>query len=231
MNNHVKYGSVKTGDILLFSGWNIAAVILRIGTASEYTHAGIAVWLNTNEGPRLHCFEAGPCPLPDILSKGKLKMGCRLANVDLIMNYYNRLAVRKININRDERFYDTLRAFMKEYHSRDFRSMFRLALLNGGLVGPPRQGDGSIFCSELCSTWLARIGLLKEPILRSVPHHLSSPAFLSHDFVYPSNAFSGDTQIIDDENVEDIARTMISVTLIVSLLVYIAITVHYSKRD
>jgi hypothetical protein len=235
---HERFASVRTGDVLLFSGWNSAALVLRVATWSEYTHAAIAVWLRTAEGRRLHCFEAGPCPLPDVLRGGRPKAGCRLAPIDLIMEYYTRLAVRKIRVERDATFYATLRDFMREYHEKSFRSMLQLAMLNGGLAGPPHGGDGNIFCSELCSTWLERVGVLKAPVLRDLPHHRSSPGafaatrhhlrhvMLGHNYVYPDDAFEAETLVVhEDEGADEAAKANITAALIVGLLSYIALTV------
>jgi hypothetical protein len=224
--DHQKYATIKTGDILLFGGWNCAAMILRVSTQSEYTHAGIAIWLQTDNGRRLHCFEAGPCALQDVLSNGTPKRGCRLADIDLIMNYYTKVAVRKINVTRDNEFYAKLREFMIRYHPKSFRSMLKLAVLNAGLVGPPHDDQGSIYCSELCSNWLATIGALKEPILRDLPHHRTYPAAFSHNFVYPQDAFVGQTQLVTDDNVDDSAKGLVTAALILGLYLYIASTAY-----
>jgi hypothetical protein len=249
MGDHDRYAAVRTGDILLFAGYNSAALILRTATWGEYTHAGIAVWLeldleatptrSARRSRRLYCFEAGPCPLPDALSPGHaLKRGCRLADIDEIMSFYCRLAVRHISVPRDRSFYATLRAFMEEYHPRSFRSLFQLAVMSSGLVGPPHDADGSIFCSELCSTWLARIGVLKAPILRDVPHHRSCPADLARsatqlaitqEFVYPADAFTGPAQIVQDDGQDGPARTAIAFALFAAFCAYATITISYSK--
>ena len=135
-------------------------------------------------------------------------------------------------MKRDTAFYHTLRSFMAEYHAKSFRSMFQLALLNGGLVGPPRDGDGSIFCSELCARWLARLGLLEEPILRDVPHHLTCPGTLSHDFVYPTNVFDGELRVVHEEPDEDnYARGTLAVTLILAALLYATVSITVSRLD
>ena len=230
MSFHSSYREARTGDILLFAGWNVAALTLRALTLNQYTHAGIAVWLNTSEGAKLYCFEAGPCPIYCVMSKKK-KAGCRLADTDLLMNYYTKVAVRQVKVVRDKSFYRKLLIFMHEYKNKSFRNLIELTLLNAGLVGPPRQGDGSIFCSELCSSWLSRLGILTEPILQNLPHHLSSPASLSNRFVYPSTVFEGETVVMHDEKVDDKMKLLVASSLFLAFLFYAAVTISYSKPE
>jgi hypothetical protein len=181
---HRVYAGVRTGDVLLFSGWNVTQQLLRLVTRCEYTHVGIAVWLRTDDGPRLHSLEAGTWGVPCVLT-GRDKKGARLCDVDLIMGHHTAMAYRRVEVVRDGQFYATLRAFMAEQVDRRYSRPWRVVALNGGLSDD--AGSGEVFCSELCCAWLYRCGALPPALLAEYPPHRASPAsFVHHSTVTSS---------------------------------------------
>jgi len=226
-DNHQRFAAVRTGDILLFSGWCRTAMILRTYINSMYTHTAVAVWLKTSNGRRLYCYDAGPLREKDTMSPNYAKkVGVRLFNISKLTNRYSQVHYRPINVVRNNEFYLLLKEFMHEFHYRSFRPSLQLIRIHSCSSSP--EGTG-IYCTELCSAWLERLGLLSSDELRDRPHWKSTPRDIADSSLY-TGAFRGNTMVVYDEGTEHNIRGGLVGLLILGLMVYIVITVLKSKR-
>ena len=222
---HQQYAAIRTGDILFFSGWGRIALLLRTATGSIYTHTGIAVWLNTSDGRRLYTYDCGPLRRKDAMNPGTKKAGIRLVDIDFMLKGYSKLAYRSINVVRNKKFYDTLRNFMREYHHKEFRPSMQFLTMHVRSSKP--EGDG-MYCTELCSTWLERLGLLTNQELQDKPHWKSTPGYMAAEDY--NIAFRGNTMVVFDEGHEENTRNGIAGLLVLTLMVYIFITIVLTRR-
>jgi hypothetical protein len=223
--DHSRFGLVKTGDILLFSSWSITSLITKAGTFSHWTHAGIAVWLETKAGRLLYVFEAGTddefCALND--KKGE---GCRLVCMDQIDTRYTRMAVRNVPGIRDKKWFDSLHGFMREYVGKPFRNnTLRLAVMNMGFAKAIKEDAETIFCSELAGLWLKRIGVLSDQTIQDYPPYRITPANFAEDKIWPINTFPNPPLSIHDNGVDGIIVITIFAIQMCSLFMYILFTV------
>jgi hypothetical protein len=231
-SSHAQYATVRSGDIILFSGWSIPAAAVRIGTYSEWTHSAVAVWLSTDEGRRLFFFEAArvadePCALRD----GRLGAGCRLVQADQVAYLYSKIAVRHVAVpTRGAQLREKLRSFLRENEGKAFPSgLTRVFLVNAGLAKRRAKDDGTILCSELCSTWLEWSGVLSPDFVRAHPHHLTTPAALAGDTYFPPGTFSGPMELLKDDGMDGAVRTGFAAVWLCSLFLYILLSVEDDK--
>lgn len=225
-------GTIKTGDILVCSSWSITSLITKASTWSEWTHAGIAVWLKTNTGNVLHCFECGTDNEYDALTD-KDGEGCRLVNVEQISHRYSKIAYRPINIKRDATFFAKLRAFMETHKNRPFKANYiKLAVANLGIKtrDKPLLGrDDPVFCSELVSMYLHHLGLLDNGTIMQYPHDRCTPKTFTID-ILPQHIFSGRLTILHDNKMDDAIRMCLFVIQLCSLFLYILLTVELETK-
>jgi hypothetical protein len=226
-HHYIPYSSIKTGDILLFSSWTLQSLVLRLGTGSEWTHAGIAVWLNTGDYRQLHVFEMSV--INDsycALAKG-YSSGCRLVDICQVVGNYAKICSRRLNINRDKAFYEKLECLMNEYKGRQFQNNYiKLAMYNSGFFRrPATDTDNSIICSQLCAIWLDRLGLIPPSIVADYPHYRATPSNFFDCVIYPRTMFDGEPLIVHDNGMDNPINTTFFVIEMCSLFLYILLTV------
>lgn len=228
MNSHGQYSGIRTGDLLLFSGWSIPSVLIRIGTYSQWTHGAIAVWLNTANGRQLYVYEAARVrDQPCALRRGETNVGCRLVHIDQVAHLYAKIAHRPVNVRRDDAFYATLRAFMRENQGKEVPKAFvHMYLVNVGLAKRTDADKHGVLCSELCSTWLERCGAVSSEYGAAHPHHLVSPAHLADDTRYPTGTFVSPPTVIQDNGIDDAIRCAICAFVLCGLFLYILVSVE-----
>lgn len=224
--DHSRFHLVKTGDILLFSSWSITSLITKAGTFSHWTHAGIAVWLNTKSGRLLYVFEAGRddeyCAIANANGEG-----CRLVCMDQIDTRYTRMAVRNVPGTRDKKWFDTLNLFMHEYVGKPFRNnTLRLAVMNLGFSKAMKEDSETIFCSELASLWLERVGVISPEVLKEYPAYRITPANFSEDKIWPIGTFDSPPTSIHDNGIDGIIVITIFAIQMCSLFMYMLLTVE-----
>ena len=227
--NHAQYANVRTGDILLFSGYSFPSLFVRLGTYSEWTHASIAVWLNTDNGRKLHMFEAARFNDEHCALQNSIGKGCRLINIEQVSHVYSKISVRHIGMNRDNEFFSKLMNFMQEFKGKPFpSSFFRIMLVNTGFFQRHNQDDGTILCSELCSLWLEKCGAFK-PTIPNYPHYLAVPGHFCDDNKY-LRTFSGPLCMLKDDGMDGTIRTAIAFIWFCSLILYILMAADDEKR-
>lgn len=224
---YIPFSCIKTGDVLLFSSWTLQSLVLRIGCGSEWSHAGIAVWLDTDQGRKLHVFEMsviqdGYCALLKAYVSG-----CRLVDICQVIGNYAKICVRKLNIKRDKEFYEKLEILLNEYKGRQFQNNYiKLALYNSGLVKRPASDtDNSIICSQLCAIWLDRLGLIPASVVNDYPHYRATPGNFFDCIIYPKCMFDGPPVVVYDNQMDNPINTAFFVIEMCSLFLYILLTV------
>lgn len=207
--------SIRTGDILLFSGIVKTAISIQLGTLSRYNHIAIAVWLklsevydllevnhggikqfsfadNSNDSV-LFIFESSSDPSYDVLTK-KEKFGCRLVRLSDMIRYYDTIAVRRVNITRDDSFYTKLKDFIFSYEDIDYDLSLNLIFAPLGMT--VLKKDGSVFCSELVAEYFYQLGIIPETQREKYPSRYFVPKdFLGTNPKIPIGTFSGDEEI------------------------------------
>jgi hypothetical protein len=225
----LEYKNARTGDILLFSSWSIPSLLTRVGTYSEWTHTAIAVWLNTDQGKRLYMFEAARIDDEHCALVNGIGNGCRLVNIDQVKHLYSKIAVRQLDVSRDEAFYTKLKAFMRKYQGVGFPSnYFRVFLINTGLAKRKQDDDGKILCSELCSKWLEECGSISKSEIVTKPHHLATPACFSKEERFSN--FDRPIHVMTDDGTDNAVRIAIGAVWVCSLFFYILLSVEDEQR-
>jgi hypothetical protein len=230
-HRYIQYKDIKTGDILLFSSWTLQALILRVGLWNEYSHSGIAVWLQTDEGTRLHVFEMSVINDSFCALKRGFASGCRLVDINQIVGNCSKICVRRLNIERDDDFYTKLNDLMMEYKDTQFENNYlRLALYNSGVIQRPASDtSNSIVCSQLCAIWLDKLGLIPKDIIADYPNYRATPPDFFNCNIYPETMFKGPPIIVYDSEIDTAVITAIVVIQLCSLFLYILLTVDDEK--
>ena len=226
---HLQYSKAKTGDIILFSGWSLGAFAIRAVTYSEWTHAGVAVWLNTDVGRRLYIFEAASVNDEHCALMNDMGRGCRLVNIDQIMYNYRKVGIRKIPVKRDDEFYAKLREFIRVQKNREFPThtlRFAMIMATSGMINRPKNGEGKMLCSEVCAAWLGHIGVIPTHISDHYPHYRATPECFVNDRAYPASLFDGPMQIVHDDGIDGTVRTAAIAVQVCSLFLYILLSVE-----
>jgi hypothetical protein len=140
---------VKTGDILLFQAKNVGAKIQRGIARSAFDHAAM-VFVDENE--KILVFEATQADgvafayWEDFLQKGWIDM-------------YNRIILRRLEIENPERYYQDFNRFMTETQGKKF-GFSAMKIISKNKKKPGQQDD--FFCSELLAAAYKSVGLLPE---------------------------------------------------------------------
>ena len=186
------FGALQTGDILLFKGSAWYSRTLEWLGKAPYSHVGIVVKDPTYIGPELmgyYMLESGFGFGPDI--EGKTRAGVQLNRLDDVLATYQpgQVYVRHLTVQRDARFYDTLRNLYlaHEHDNYDFdpfdwiEAKIRLDedwKLTQCLFGwNDSRKTKAFWCSALVAFVYARLGLLEDP--KDVPWTLVAPGELS----------------------------------------------------
>ena len=217
MSTHQRYKGIRTGDVLLFTGSNIAQVGLKLAMGSEYIHVGIAVWLKTEEGNRLHSLEAGTFREHCAITNNR-KSGARLVDIDLIMGHHTCVAYRPVKVVRDKEFYNKLKNFMKTWSVRRYCRPLRMISLQAGWRKD--AGNKEVFCSELCAAWLYECGCIPYSLYNIHPPHSATPQTFAGLSTISTTLFGGeDIRIIHKTEEHDIHRNKASGLLLCTLLI------------
>jgi hypothetical protein len=166
---------VRTGDILLFTNDPKRAALLIISsTRSIWVHVGIAVWSESNPR-RLLVLEStrGKLALDELT--GEVRRGVRLTDIRNIIEEYQTVYVRPLDVVRDSTFRTQLANFMQIWKGTPYVSFTKIPFI------PYFEfTDPGVSCSELTARFLKDIGkfdsdpeLLDYPIKNFLPKHFA----------------------------------------------------------
>lgn len=155
--------TLRTGDLVLFSGRTLAARLVQAWTGSYWSHVGIVIRLpEYGNAPLLWEVTRASC-VADI-RHGELLDGVQLVLLaDKLASYPGEVAVRRlIGVENGHRRYRRMRPLLHEWGALpycDFVSKQIRAWWRGREAVPFRQGG---FCSEFVAEVYKRLHLLPE---------------------------------------------------------------------
>ncbi len=165
---------LKTGDLVLFSGKQITSTMIKLFTASKYSHVGmvlnlreydyLTIWQSTNSNYNTKDLEFG-----------KLRKGVQLVPLSAYVEKYNgEVCVRRLKkngsltITKKNGFskdsIDKLMKLRRELSGKEYEKNI-IELIKAAYDGPFGHNNedlSSIFCSELVAEAYQSLGLLKE---------------------------------------------------------------------
>lgn len=157
--------TVKTGDVLLFSGNNPTGFLLRTFVSSEWNHTGIAVRFITDrdnnktisltEEGDLYVLETNTWTRRDAIT-GEDVLGAGFSKAEWAFQRYNRIAARRLHdVFRTQELADMTLDFADKYRGKRFPSS-TLPFI-GVWLGIPlvEKTNGEMFCSELQAHYYA----------------------------------------------------------------------------
>ena len=155
LNTHLtNLDRVQTGDIILCSNEpKKGSFIIMTSTRSIWVHVGIAVW--TTESPRrLLIFEStrGRPELDELT--GEVRRGVRLTDIRNILDLYQVIHVRHLDIQRTPEFFIKLQEFMTENQGKNYISFIKIPLIPFVCFDDP-----GVSCSELIARYMKHMGL------------------------------------------------------------------------
>lgn len=156
--------TVRTGDILLFSGNTPTGFLLKTFVSSPWNHSGIAIRFKesndhtkpqeislTNEGT-LYVFETNTGDRIDDIY-GDSIVGAGFSRADWVFPKYNKISVRRLrDIFRTEELIQRTMDFSNKYRGHKFPGSsipFLSVWLGIQLSNPPETDHPEMFCSEL----------------------------------------------------------------------------------
>jgi hypothetical protein len=166
---------VRTGDILLFSNEpKKGSLIIMSSTRSNWVHVGIAVWSDSSPR-RLLVFESTRGKKTQDELTGEMRRGVRLTDIVNVMNEFQVIHVRHLNVPRTPEFINTLNTFMQEWKDTNYVSFWKIPLIPFLCFE-----DEGVSCSELVARFLKAAGLFEaRPTLNNyclknfLPSHYS----------------------------------------------------------
>lgn len=136
---------IESGDIIIFrSPINRNSLSIVLGTRSNWTHVGVAVWVSEDGNRRLFIFDA------------HASVGVRKIAFDVMARRYDSIYIRKIPYVRDDSIFpDILKSFIDEYTNKPYISYIRVPLI----PYLPFSDEG-VSCGELAARWMNVLGIL-----------------------------------------------------------------------
>ena len=140
--------TLQTGDILLFSGEGVISRVIQFISRSWMSHVA-TVYRQSDD---VYCYESTS------MSKGKNGVQISLLS-NRIEGYKGKVWVRRLECNRDARFYRILRDLRHEFRGKKYeRNIWEL--LGSALPWRNTANLNTIFCSELIAEAFQRWGFL-----------------------------------------------------------------------
>jgi hypothetical protein len=162
VNYQAARDSLRTFDLLLFSGEGIISSVIKTATNSEWSH--VAVVLNLEEFDQVLIYESTTLTnVPDLVTGRRVK-GVQLVQLSSrLEDYKGDVVIRFLHGERTRRQGELAAHFMREFHGRPYETnqleMIRAALDTG--MSQRNQPDASsVFCSEMVALLYRRIGVL-----------------------------------------------------------------------
>lgn len=192
--------TLKTGDIILFSGGGLESLEVKLGTCSPFSHVGMIVRCEhfTSNGDNLYVWHSPAEFLqytPDVLSN-RAKQGPQLNSLKpLIKSAGGVVYVRKLmrlrkkgqsgapslanSVQLGDPCETGLTGFMRREDPKDYEQNTKQLVyssLDLGPIGRNTEDTSSYFCSELIAKTYQVMGLLNsdEPSNEYTPKDLSS---------------------------------------------------------
>lgn len=211
--NYFNLDTIETGDILLFKstiGKNSLPVIL--GTRSDWTHIGIAVWKNS---PReLMVFESN-----------KNTGGVGLRSLESMADRYELIYRRKINYVRGLDFESILQTFILTYDGKPYTSFIHIPL-----IPYLPFTDPGLSCGELVARWLHVLGLLTPELKKKEFVNYIPSDYVPSSKDLQSLFLNGPLKIVKHSSVMESPTLMwLSVIVIITTITFLIISFNNVK--
>lgn len=180
--------SLKTGDIVLFSGKSKVSFMIKLATNSIWSHVGMALRLPQSEAVFL--WESTTLSNLKDITTGKAKRGVQLVLLsERLRAYDGKVAIRPLLKGVDEPGYYDLMEFREEVRGRDYErdKMELVKSAYDGPFGANEEDLSSLFCSELVAEAYQRLGLLQVPP-KGLPSNEYTPRDFAKDMKLSGNA-------------------------------------------
>lgn len=167
--------SLKTGDIILFSGKGLLSTGIKIGSSCHWSHVGMIVRFNKPDVVLL--YQSSPLSKVHDYTHRAPKPGVQI-NVfsETCEHYDGDIALRRLNYDLSDTMLDALSSFRQEMKHRSFETS-TLEIIKAAYDGPLGNNEedlSSLFCSELIAAAYQRMGLIN--------YQLPSNEFTPRDF-------------------------------------------------
>jgi hypothetical protein len=167
--------SLKTGDIILFSGKGLLSTGIKIGSACHWSHVGMIVRFKKPDVVLL--YQSSPLSKVHDYTHKSPKPGVQINLFSETCEHYNGdIALRRLKYDLSDEMLDSLSAFRQEMKHRSFETN-KLEIIKSVYDGPFGKNEtdlSSLFCSELIAEAYQRMGLLNQ--------NLASNEFTPKDF-------------------------------------------------
>ena len=139
----------KTGDVILFSGWSPASLLIRLITWSLWSHIGSVARITTD----VFCWES---------TKMTGKDGVQISLLsNRIATYKGRVGIRRLHTRRDNDFYWVARNLRHILMGVKYELKIE-ELIGSALPYKNKWNLTTIFCSELKAFLFMCLGILKS---------------------------------------------------------------------
>lgn len=169
--------TLKTGDILLFSGRGLISEMIKKFTRCKWSHVGLVI--RSQELDTVLVFESTTLSTVKDIDSGALREGVQVVPLsERLRSYDGEVAYRSLAKPIGHEHLKKLMQFRREMAGRAYEKS-RLELLRSAVdVGCENREDlSTVFCSELVAEAYQRLGLLDE----SKPSNEFTPADFSQD--------------------------------------------------
>jgi hypothetical protein len=193
--------TLKTGDIVLFSGKSGFSRSIKWFTWSPWTHIGMILRIPQFSDPLI--WESLRVPeLPDAID-GTMKSGVQLLHYkDRVQACTCAVGIRSLNQPISDDMYNKLIEFRESVKNRPYESSF-LELIRAAWDGPFGRNEEnleSLFCSELIAEAYQTMGLLQCDKKGGAPSNEYTPKYFSEKGNLPllGRWSLGPTRVIKD---------------------------------
>jgi hypothetical protein len=157
--------SLKTGDIVLFSGKSAFSLLIKVGTKSKWSHVGMI--LNLTEYDFVTIWESTPSSDLEDLDTNTHNKGVQLVPLSLrIDTYKGDIAIRRLQgVDLGEEAINKLMKLRHELKGRKYEKdeiELLKATYDKGPLEYNEEDLSSLFCSELVAEAYQCLGLLKD---------------------------------------------------------------------
>ncbi|WP_193164737.1 YiiX/YebB-like N1pC/P60 family cysteine hydrolase [Microbulbifer hainanensis] len=172
--------TLKTGDIVIFSGKSAISNIIKLFSGGKWSHVGMVLRLKEFDNAVLLWESTKLNNIPDIETLAATK-GVQLVPLSQrVVTYEGEIKVRQLNKVIGQKMQNKLAECRKQLSRRPYeRSEIELLKAAYDGIGGASSGEdlSSLFCSELVAEAYQAMGLLPE-----YPHGLPSNEYTPMDF-------------------------------------------------
>lgn len=220
--------SIRTGDILLFSGSGAISTFIKFFTGTKWNHVGMATWIkiyltNGREIIDLYCLELGSDYYTDLMTRKKVDGKVRLVRLANIAVMYDMISIRRLKFTRPVNFAAKFQEFALRHKGRKFPDATEL--MQSYMISA-KKPNKRVTCAQLTALMLDEMGVYP---LKFNPTQIAPSDFDTSSKAYPDSVFMGPSTILyrDDKKATIRVRYVVIVLVVVVVLMLIKLRKHY----